>query len=341
MRTASLSADPSASQACHRLSQLIGNNACFIEQVNRIKRFAACDARVLITGDTGTGKELFAQAVHYTSSRASRPFVAVNCGAIPSELAENELFGHVRGAYTSALHHRKGLVAEAEGGTLFLDDIDCLRLATQATLLRLLQEGEYRPVGSNSMQRVNVRVIAATNRNLLELSSCGDFRLDLYYRLNLLRLTLPSLRERREDIALLAGHFLRRFALQTHSPARELAPDAVKKLLAHDWPGNVRELQHVIERAVLLARGATLSAADIEIECHPREAPVPTDDSFQAAKARVIAKFERNYIEQLLATSGGNVTQAAQAARKNRRAFFALMRKYDIDAEPYRAERAH
>lgn len=326
---------------CSPLNQLIGHHAAFVEQVDRVARFAACDARVLITGETGTGKELFAQAIHYSSARASRPFVAVNCGAIPAELAESELFGHVRGAYTSAVHPRKGLVAEAEGGTLFLDDIDCLRPATQAALLRLLQEGEYRAVGSNQVQHVNVRVIAATNRNLLELSSCGDFRLDLYYRLNLLRLSLPSLRERRQDVALLAAHFLHRFAAEAHSPVCELGPDALHKLLAHHWPGNVRELQHVIERAVLLARGCTLGAADIEIECHPCEGPAPADGSFQAAKARVIAQFERSYIEQLLATNRGNVTRAAHAAQKNRRAFFALMRKHGIDAGSYRPERAH
>lgn len=320
------------------MQQLVGGSAAFKEQVERAARIASCDARVLITGETGTGKELFAQAIHYSSARASRPCVAVNCGAIPSELAESELFGHVRGAYTSAHQTRRGLVAEAEGGTLFLDDVDCLSLSTQAALLRLLQEGEFRAVGSNQLQRCDIRVIAASNRKLLEAARRGEFRIDLYYRLSVLRLALPTLQERRDDIVPLALHFVRRFSNPSSGQSKGLGADAVRKLMAHDWPGNVRELQHVIERAVLMATGPTISASDIDIdvECTESSRHKALVDSFQAAKAMMIERFERDYIEQLLVNSGGNVTHAAFAAKKNRRAFFALMRKYDIDANRFR-----
>jgi two-component system response regulator GlrR len=338
-----------ASTAAHdsRLARLIGTSAPFREQVDRLARVAACDSRVLISGETGTGKELFAQATHYLSPRAPRPYVAVNCGAIPVELVESELFGHVRGAYTSALSSREGLVPEADGGTLFLDDVDCLPAPAQSKLLRFLQENEYRAVGSNTVRHSDVRVIAASNRNLLELAQRGSFRHDLYYRLNVLKLNLPSLRERREDIPLLAAHFARLFAQQHKRAASALTDAAVAKLTAHDWPGNVRELQHVVERAVLMAAGSRLDAGDMDIDAGERDggaadagAGHPTtaaEESFRAAKARMVAQFERGYIETLLSKASGNVTRAARAAQKNRRAFFALMRKYGIDAQQFRS----
>jgi len=322
-----------------RIRDFIGSSPAFMRQVARLPTFAGCDAGVLILGETGTGKEVCAQAIHYLSARASRPWVAVNCGALPTELIENELFGHVKGAYTTASGARAGLVREAEGGTLFLDDIDCLPQAAQAKLLRFLQEGEYRPVGSNAVQRADVRVIAASNHRLPELVAAGAFRQDLFFRLNVLTLTLPPLRERRDDIAGLALFFLRRFALQFKRPVAGLAPAALARLLQHEWPGNVRELKHVIERAVLLAGSTTLGADDIDFgEPAGAEAmPGNADDSFRAAKARVVEHFERSFIENLLALHGGNVTHAAQAAGKNRRAFFELMRKHRIEPGRFRA----
>ncbi|MBX3607164.1 MAG: sigma 54-interacting transcriptional regulator [Piscinibacter sp.] len=321
-----------------RLRDFIGESPLFLRQVAKLPVYAACDAGVLIVGETGTGKEVCAQAVHYLSARAARPWVAVNCGAIPSELIEDELFGHVKGAYTTALAPRPGLVREAEGGTLFLDDIDCLPLPAQAKLLRFLQEREYRAVGSNAVQRADVRVIAASNLQLPQLVASGRFRQDLYFRLNVLTLELPPLRERKEDIRALALHFLRGFALQFERRLDGLTAQSLQRLLAHDWPGNVRELQHVIERASVLAAGPLLAADDIEIDAHGGE-PQPVD-SFQRAKARVVQQFERRFIEQLLAAHGGNVTHAAQAAQKNRRAFFELMRKHRIEPQRFRAAAA-
>jgi two-component system response regulator GlrR len=313
---------------------LIGSSRKFLDQVDRLAAYAKCDATVLILGETGTGKEIFAQAVHYTSARAADPWVAVNCGAIPNDLIEDELFGHVRGAYTTAHAHRAGLVKEAEGGSLFLDDVDCLPLPAQAKLLRFLQEREFRAVGSNTVQRANVRVIAATNRDLGQLAARGQFRQDLYFRLNVLPLTLPALRERREDVPRLALHFVRHFARELERPVEGIVPAALQRMMMHDWPGNVRELQHVIERAVLLATDSSLQEADVDVGAPVTEATV--DSSFRSMKARVVEDFERGYIEHLLGASGGNVTHAARAAGKNRRAFFALMRKYRIAPEPFR-----
>lgn len=329
-----LPAPPSDPAPCDRLRCFIGSSPNFARQIAKLKVFAACDAGVLIIGETGTGKEICAQAMHYLSARADRPWVAVNCGAIPTELIEDELFGHVKGAYTTAHASRSGLVSEAEGGTLFLDDIDCLPLAAQAKLLRFLQEREYRAVGSNKVQRADVRVIAASNLQLSQLAMRGLFRQDLYFRLNVLSLHLPPLRERTEDIRPLALHFIERFATQCKRPLRGLSQIALQRLINHTWPGNVRELQHVIERAVLLAQNSLLTAADIELGDHSRSALSP--NSFQAAKAQVVQQFERGFIEQLLAEHAGNVTHAALAAQKNRRAFFALMRKHNIQPQRFR-----
>jgi two-component system response regulator GlrR len=326
--------DGASCQRDKRLRDFIGSDPQFVRQVERLPAIAVCDAGVLIFGETGTGKEVCAQAVHYLSPRAARPWVAVNCGAIPTELLESELFGHVRGAYTAAHASREGLVREAEGGTLFLDDVDCLPLAAQTKLLRFLQEKEYRQVGANALHKANVRVIAASNRSLEELAGRGQFRQDLFYRLNVLNLSLPPLRARRGDIPELALHFARQCARAAGRPEVTLTPAALRRLAAHDWPGNVRELKHLIDRAVLLATGPAIGPADLELG---GEAAAPLDeDSFQAAKARLVADFERGYIEQLLRSHRGNVTHAAQAARKNRRAFFELMRKHQIEPVRFR-----
>jgi two-component system response regulator GlrR len=320
--------------AAPQLPGVVGLHPAFLAQVKRLPRFAAAESGVLIQGETGTGKEIFAQALHYLSPRASRPWVALNCGAIPLELVESELFGHVRGAYTSAQSGRIGLVAEAEGGTLFLDDIDCLPLAAQAKLLRFLQEHEYRAVGSNQLRHADVRVVAASNRSLRELALRGGFREDLYYRLSVLTLQLPPLRERSSDLPLLAAFFLRQYA----GPTRRFTAEALQRLQAHTWPGNVRELAHVIERAVLLERGEQIDAAALEIDgVAPAVAVSSSPASLRAAKAQLVEDFERRYVEQLLCQHGGNVTHAAGAAGKNRRAFFELMRKYRIDSNAFRA----
>jgi two-component system response regulator GlrR len=324
------------------LRDLIGDSPAFLQQVARVPLLARYDASVLILGDTGTGKEVCAQAVHYLSARAGRPWVAVNCGAIPAELVEAELFGHVKGAYTHAHAARSGLIREAEGGTLFLDEIDSLPYAAQASLLRFLQDKEYRPVGASTPQHADVRVIAASNRRLSQLALRGGFRQDLLFRLNVLTLHLPPLCERRSDIPQLALHFLRAAGREWRKPAPALSPGALKKLLAHDWPGNVRELKNAMQRALLMSPGPVLGAADIDLDDGSdaaAAAALPSDDeSFRSAKARVVEHFERAYIEHLLASHAGNVTHAAHAAKKNRRAFFELMRKYRIEPDSFRPD---
>jgi len=319
------------------LTKLVGDSPRFQHVIERVRRVAGCDGAVLLSGETGTGKELVAQAVHYLSRRAGQAFVAVNCGALPSELIESELFGHVRGAFTSAHEAQRGLVAQARGGTLFLDEVDSLPLTAQVKLLRFLQEHEFRPVGSARTEQADLRVIAACSHDLADRVHQGRFRSDLYYRLNVLALALPSLREREGDALLLARHFCVRFAREAHRPGLALSDAACRAIDAHDWPGNVRELEHAIERGVLLAEGPEVQAEDLGLpEVGGPAGSVPDGESFRAAKARVVRAFERRYIEQALQRSSGNIIQAAGACAKNRRAFFALMKKHHIDSGRFR-----
>lgn len=312
------------------LKQLVGESPLFLAEMRKIPLVAKCDSSVLITGETGTGKELFARAVHYLSPRSDKPFISVNCGAIPVDLVENELFGHTRGAYTGADSQQDGLISEAEGGTLFLDEIDCLPLASQVKLLRLLQEREYRKIGSPKSHAADVRVISATNINLEEAIEQGKFRKDLYYRVNIIPITLPPLRERKADILLLARHFLQRHCKEFSTEARDFSPEAVSKLLAYNWPGNVRELDNVVERSVVLAKQSVMSSFNVLL---PETIPTPANESFQKAKAIVVQEFEKNYIRNCLVAHNGNISRAAKAAGKNRRAFWQLIRKHHITAQ--------
>ena len=316
-----------------RLAKLIGSSPLFVQQLERIPVMAACDAGVLILGETGTGKELCAQAVHYLSSRADHPWVAVNCGALPPDLMESELFGHVRGAFTGASETRMGLVAQAQGGTLFLDEVDSLPPLAQVKLLRFLQDEEYRPVGSTRTHHADVRIIAASNGDLAELCRRGGFRTDLFYRLNVLTLNLPALRERAEDVIPLAQYFVERFAHEFGRPVAGLSAAARERIAAYAWPGNIRELEHAVERGVLLAPGASVRAEDLGL---PEAMESPTTESFRAAKAKAVEQFERRYIEHVLSLCAGNITHAATTAAKNRRAFWQLMRKHRIDSRKYR-----
>jgi two-component system response regulator GlrR len=316
------------------LRQLVGESPKFRVQIRKIPLVARRNVSVLIEGETGTGKELCARAIHYLSPRAHQPFVPVNCGAIPTDLAENELFGHARGAFTGASAAQHGLIREAEGGSLFLDEIDCLPLLTQVKLLRFLQEKEYKPLGSAKVQQADVRVIAAINMDLEEAVRTGRLRRDLYYRLNVMTLLLPPLRERPEDIPLLAHHFLVKYATEFDNAVTSFSPDVMSLFLQHEWPGNIRELEHVIERAVLLAEQPVIDTVDI---ANPALETVPVNDSFQEAKAKVVAQFEKTYIQGLLSAYHGNITKAAQAAGKNRRAFWQLVQKYGINAHDFRS----
>jgi DNA-binding NtrC family response regulator len=301
----------------------------------QLSKIASVDATVLLTGETGTGKEVIARAIHYHSPRKGQPFVPVNCGALPDHLLENELFGHARGAFTDASSAEKGLLAEAEGGTLFLDEIDALSASAQVKLLRVLQDREYRQLGSTKSRSANVRIITATNTDLLRQVRAGRFREDLYYRLHLLCLRLPPLRERNMDIALLARHFLLQYGQRHGREELRLTPCAVQKLTAYPWPGNVRELEGVIQRAVVLCSAPILQPQDLELPTDVEQSAIPGNSSLRAAKSQMLGQFERGYLINLLTAHGGNVTQAAKQAGKERRAFQRLLRKHEVDRREY------
>jgi two-component system, NtrC family, response regulator GlrR len=315
------------------LRQLVGESPAFINEIKKIPLMAKCDAGVLISGETGTGKELCARAIHYLSPRADYPFIPVNCGAIPIDLVENELFGHVQGAFTSATTSRPGLIEEADNGTLFLDEIDCLPLQAQVKLLRFLQDKAYKMLGCTKVRQSDVRIIAASNINLEKAASDGKFRRDLFYRLNVIPLKLPLLKERQEDIPLLARYFLEKYVVEFSKPAMNFSPGAMHRLVVYGWPGNVRELENVIARAVVFSSQGVILETDITL---PQVEPVLKKESLKTAKSRAIAQFEKNYIQGLLIAHEGNISRAAKEAQKNRRAFWQLIRKHQIDAQTFR-----
>ncbi len=315
------------------LKLLIGQTETFLAEVKKIPLIARCDSRALITGETGTGKEMCARAIHYLSPRKSKPFVAVNCGAIPVDLVENELFGHERGAFTGANSAKAGLIEEAEGGTLFLDEIDCLPLMAQVKILRFLQEKEYRRLGSTRVRQADVRVVAASNSPLEQAVKHGRLRQDLYYRLNVISIAMPPLRARRADVTALAQHFLENYAAEFRRNVTMLSVEALQKLMFYDWPGNVRELEHTIERAVMFCETSTLAENDIIL---PGAQTHRSAETFQQAKAKIVEQFERDYIQRLLLSCHGNISKAAQAAHKNRRAFWELIRKHHIDVHRFK-----
>lgn len=332
---------------------LIGNSPAFVRVMRKIPRLASSDATVLITGETGTGKELIAQAIHAASLRRLKPFIPVNCGSLPEDLVENELFGHARGAYTGAAANGKGLLAEAEGGTLLLDELNSLSLSAQSKLLRFLQNREYRQLGSTKLLRANVRILAATNVDLRRQVGLTLFRSDLFHRLHVLSIELPPLRERVEDIPELAQHFADRYAGQYGKRRARLLPMALQKLMGGPWPGNVRELQSVIERSVLLAPGEELGPQDIDLagsDAWENENAVATDavspdldpppaapTTFREAKEGVIKQFERDYLIQVMASAQGNVSRAARLAGMQRRDFQRLLRKHRVRLTESRA----
>ena len=312
------------------LKQVIGESGVFLKELQRVPRFARCDATVLISGESGTGKEIFARAIHYLSPRASRPFVPVNCGALPEHLVESEIFGHKRGAFTGAMMDQAGLIQEAEGGTLFLDEIDGLTSQAQMKLLRFLQDGEYRPVGSQQIAHANIRIVAAANADFTQLLREGKFREDLFYRLNVLALVLPPLRERRGDIVLLADHILTSQAAVANTPPKKLSLGALNRLLGHSWPGNVRELENLLTRAIVLCDGDTIEILDLNL---PDDGIAEENQSFRTTKSRVICRFEHDFLETTLRAHHGNITKAARAVKKNRRAFWELLRKHGLLAQ--------
>jgi two-component system response regulator AtoC len=312
---------------------LIGQSEAMQAVVRQVRKLAPQRTTVLLTGESGTGKELVARALHDLSPRAACPFVAVNCGAIPAELIESELFGHVRGAFTDAVRNKKGLAAEADGGTLFLDEVGELPLPMQVKLLRFLQEEEIRPVGDTRSARVDVRVVAATARDLGKAAQAGQFREDLYYRLDVVGIRLPPLRERPEDVEPLARHFLAGFrALRPDLPHLDLSDGARDALVAWRWPGNVRELRHALERAVVLAEGALIREEDLPDAIRaggrpPPPAPAPDGD---LSVKRATRELEERLIRAALERTGGNRTRAAELLDLSYRALLYKIKEYGL-----------
>jgi len=328
-------ADLAAGAATGPLQNLIGRSPAFMEMARLILKIGECDAPVLIEGETGTGKELASRAIHYLGSRRDSPFIAVNCGAIPDTLVESELFGHHKGAFTDATESRSGLITQAHGGTLFLDEIENLTPKGQITLLRFLQDQHYRPLGSKTAEKADVRVIAATNVDLEKLVERGEFRRDLLFRLKILLLELPTLRERHGDVELLAQHFISQFSAKYGKPAALLHPDTARWMNSYAWPGNVRELENLIHREFLLSDGQKIS---IKLKTNGAQHRKSLDRrlaqfvnrNFSTAKAMAIEDFEKKYLCNLISLAQGNVTLAAKMAGKERRALGKLLKKHGI-----------
>ena len=318
-----LSGAPAGTDAGWR-TDLITRSPAMESILGQAKRVALSDAAVCLVGASGTGKELFAKAIHKASRRAEGPFVAVNCGAIPGGLLESELFGHKKGSFTGAVQDRMGLFQAAQRGTLFLDEIGDMPTELQVKLLRALEERVVRPVGSNEAIEVDVRVISATHRRLEERIAAGEFREDLFYRLNVVKLSLPALSERREDIPLLASHFLADFARRYDRPRLTLSPEAMELLVAAPWPGNVRQLLNVVEQAV------ALSATDVIPGSLVRQALDPGESALAPLEAARRA-FERDYLVRILKIAAGNVTRAARLAGRNRTEFYRLLDRHALE----------
>jgi two-component system response regulator GlrR len=310
---------------------IVSRSSRMAELLGEAKLVAGSDASVLLRGESGSGKELLAQAIHQASKRAGRPFVAVNCGAIPEALLESELFGHTKGAFTGAVANHRGLFQAADGGTLFLDEIGDMPPALQVKLLRVLQERSVRPVGASAPIAVDVRIISATHRDLEAALASGEFREDLYYRLNVVTLHLPPLAERREDIPLLANHFLAKLAQKYGRRLNGFAPDALKALATAPWPGNVRQLHNVVEQVCALATTPLVPLSLVQ-----RALRVPSVEVLTLLEAR--RRFERDYLVGLLKLSDGNVADAARLADRNRTEFYRLLQKHGLTPGLFRGD---
>ncbi len=302
------------------------------ELLGQARLVAGSDASVLIFGESGSGKELLAQAIHLASARAKGPFMAVNCAAIPEHLLESELFGHAKGAFSGAIYAHRGLFQAAQGGTLFLDEIGDMPLALQAKLLRALQDRSVRPVGSTGMVPIDVRIISATHRDLSESIRSGTFRPDLYYRLNVVSLALPPLSERREDIPLLCAHFVEQLAARYSKPARTFAPEAMEQLVNASWPGNVRQLFNVVEQAVTLSTSPVVPASLVQQALHD-------DNTVRVSLDEARRAFEHDYLVRLLRSTDGNVSQAARMAQRNRTEFYKLLQRHGITPALFKSEK--
>lgn len=329
---------------------IIGESPAIKKVLNLIERVAKSDVTVLIRGESGTGKELVARAIHMLSDRRNKELVTVNCPALPENILESELFGYVKGAFTGAVTDKKGLFVVAKGSTIFLDEIGDISPSIQTKLLRVLQEKEVRPLGSTNTIPIDVRVIASTNQDLESKIAEGTFREDLFYRLNVVTINVPPLRERGEDIILLAVHFLKKYAREYGRDGLNFTPEAIEYLLHYPWKGNVRELQNVVRRAVLLAPGDQITPQDLKEHMEsPAQYPFTQQFSlfftehlerpYHQAKKEILSFFSRRYIEYLLSKTGGNVSQAARLAKLERQSFQRLMRQYGIKSEDFREDK--
>ena len=310
-------------------AEIITRNQAMKEILNQAKMVAATDARVLINGESGTGKELLARAIHNASPRHAQPFVAINCSAMAENLLDSELFGHEKGAFTGATRSHKGLFQAAEGGTLLLDEIGDMPMRLQVKLLRVLQEHQVRPVGSTDAIDVDVRVISATHRDLQELMGQGRFREDLYYRLNVVNIKIPTLDQRREDIPLLVAHFLQQIAREAGQERKVYAPEAVEMLVTAEWPGNIRQLYNVVRQNVALSRSPVISAELVQQSLGEHSGKLL---SFSDARD----EFTRNYLSQILQITTGNVSQAARLAKRNRTDFYKLLARHDLNPDQFK-----
>jgi DNA-binding NtrC family response regulator len=308
---------------------MLGDSPEFRQTLRVLKQLAVYDAAVLIEGETGTGKELAARAIHYDGPRRSKPFLPVNCGALQDSLIENELFGHCRGAYTGADRDEAGIIGAAHGGTLFLDEVDSLSPKAQVALLRFLEDGHYRPVGGRTLRAADVRIISASNRSLADLVTADRFRADLLYRLRVMHLEIPPLRARAGDALLLARHFVLGFSTRFEKPLLPFSAAAAVWIETHDWPGNVRELENVVCQAFLLASGPEITFAS-----QPQSSVKPAVEvrSFRRAKQRAIVEFERTFLSRVIRSTGGNVSEAARLIQTERRHLGRLLKKHGLDS---------
>ncbi|GJQ57544.1 MAG: sigma-54-dependent Fis family transcriptional regulator [Candidatus Scalindua sp. AMX11] len=318
------------------LSRIHGESKAIRKLLVGVKRISSCDVNVLITGESGTGKELFARAVHYMSPRTGKPFIPVNCGAIPENLFENELFGHVKGAFTDASFQQTGLVKEAEGGTLFLDEIGTINPYIQIKLLRLLQESEYKPLGHSNHLKADIRVIAATNMDLLTLVKKYTFREDLYYRLNVVPFHLPPLREREEDVPILIEHFIEKYSREYDKPIKVISKEAMKRLLSYSWPGNIRELENKIQQIVVMSSSPVISVKDLQLDTDEITTTDSEIESFNVARKKINDIFERSYLTTILTACKGDMVRASKRAGKSRTSLWNLLKKHDLSPKQFR-----
>jgi DNA-binding NtrC family response regulator len=331
-------------QSCREentLQAMVGKSAAMQRVFEAIRMVAKTELTVLITGESGTGKDLTARAIHALSSRKDSPFVAVNCPTVPEHILESELFGYKKGAFTHAVQNRSGLFQEAHGGTIFLDEIGDISPTIQTKLLRVLQEKEIKPLGDTKSIHVDVRIIASTNQKLREKIKKSEFREDFFYRINVLPIHLPPLRDRRDDIPLIANHLLEKHRVALKKPEKKISPDLMNLFMSRAWEGNIRELENVIVQGILFSAGDVITPADVKLPAGetrtvPKETPADESLPYREAKERHLVAFNTRYIGRLLTRTKGNVSQAARMCGMERQALQQIMRRYDINADDYR-----